>query len=359
MRYLVKMKPLEPYAFGTEQGFSYQGEEGTGKESYFVKSGLLPEQTTVLGMLRYAVLSHKGLLKTSFTYSKEEQAQLAAAVGPESFQFSKEKKQDFGTIQSVSPVFLLNEAGEYLVQNPFHNTAQFMETESEEQADKKKAAGYMPMQMSEHVMETSAGCIRLPKQGAYDAKRGSATGFVNLVTGEIVQDLFRTELISGNRKNNIGEIKEGTYFKREVVTLKKDYAFAVLVEAESLPEEMIVYMGQKKSAFLLHSEETKQKDLETMVQKCFAGGDIWYYALSDLYVPDGLAYENFCIVEEKFQRNLETVHEESGNRSRLRKGNVRFHLIKRGSVFFEILPLLENENCKQIGYNHIVKLGGN
>ena len=38
MKYLIKMTPLEPFAFGTDQGFKYPDEKGTGKESYFVKS---------------------------------------------------------------------------------------------------------------------------------------------------------------------------------------------------------------------------------------------------------------------------------------------------------------------------------
>ena len=48
MKYLVKMTPLEQYAFGDDQGFKYPGEKGTGKESYLVRSRELPEQTTIL-----------------------------------------------------------------------------------------------------------------------------------------------------------------------------------------------------------------------------------------------------------------------------------------------------------------------
>ena len=102
MKYLVKMTPLEPYAFGTEQGFEYPGEEKTGKESYFVKSRFFPEQTTILGMLRYLVLQQQGLLKTDFSYDENEQKQMTECVGKESFSFSSEGVQDFGYIYGVS-----------------------------------------------------------------------------------------------------------------------------------------------------------------------------------------------------------------------------------------------------------------
>ena len=48
MKYLIKITPLEPYTFGTDQNIRYPGEEPTGKETYFVDSGEVPEQTSVL-----------------------------------------------------------------------------------------------------------------------------------------------------------------------------------------------------------------------------------------------------------------------------------------------------------------------
>ena len=49
MQYLVKMTPLEPYCFGTDQSAPYIGAENGGKGTYFIRSKALPEQTTLLG----------------------------------------------------------------------------------------------------------------------------------------------------------------------------------------------------------------------------------------------------------------------------------------------------------------------
>lgn len=66
MQYLVKMTPLEPYCFGTDQSAPYIGAENGGKGTYFIRSKALPEQTTLLGTLRCMILESQGLLKENF-----------------------------------------------------------------------------------------------------------------------------------------------------------------------------------------------------------------------------------------------------------------------------------------------------
>lgn len=273
---------------------------------------------------------------------------MAEAVGPESFRFAATEKQDFGFIESISPVFLTNEKDEVLIRNPFHYKA----TEN----------GYRPIEMCAVEYMTNAGNIKLPKRGEYDAKQGYYSGYVN-ISGESLKwesNLFDTKIVSGNRKNG-KETDDSAYFKRELISLEKGYSFAVLVDMKEnkLPEKMIVYMGQKKSSFQMSCKPAEGMDLQEMVRKAFPSKDTWYYVLSDIYVAEPLHYESFCIVEEKYQRNLETVYKDTEHHHRLRRGNVRFHLIKSGSVFFEKCPQIDaNENCEQIGYNRIVQLGG-
>lgn len=350
MKYLVKMTPLEPYAFGTEQGFAYPGEESLGKSSYFVRSGLLPEQTTIWGMLRFWMLSNSGLMHSNFQYSKEEQERISLEIGSESFQFQAKEVQNFGKLKAISPLFLLNKKDEILIKNPYHN---------------KSTKAYEPMEMSGEEIITSAGTILLPKgKSEYDAKAGYAQGYINLNTKETDTNLFEVHLLSGNRKNNKGDSEEDCYFKREVVTIKKGYSFAVYMEAEAenLPESGIVYMGQKQSMFKLTVIPTKVPSLKEQVEAAFAAceGAAWMYALSDLYVGDkAFTLDTFSIVEEKYVRNLETVYQEEKQLKKVKKSKVRYNLIKSGSVFYEHCPLdLENRNVAQLGYNQIVQLGG-
>lgn len=344
MKYLVKISPLEPYSFGGDQNFKYKDEVPTGKESYFLRSKEVPEQTTILGTLRYLILQEKGLLKTSFTYDVEERNKMKGYIGGESFSYLKTKAQNFGSLKSISPVFLMNQGGDILVKNPFHNTAE---------------NGYQAMKMGASV-ETSYGNISLPLVGEYDAKNGHAYGFINLSNKKVETGLFDTKLVVGNQKNGTEESKKDGFFKREMKTLKEGYCFAVYVETEEdvLPQKTVAYMGKKKSAFLIETEKERPDDLSEKVQACFCEGDIWYYALSDIVVQQPLNYGQFCIVEEKYQRNLETIHGENGHAKRV-KSEIRHHLIESGSVFYQTEPVIaENENAKQIGYNRVVKIGG-
>ena len=54
--YKITLTPVEGYFFGGETTFG----EGQAK-NYFAKSNLLPQETALLGMLRYQILKLKGL----------------------------------------------------------------------------------------------------------------------------------------------------------------------------------------------------------------------------------------------------------------------------------------------------------
>lgn len=69
--YLVTFIPLEPYAFGLERNFSFI--DGTTQKEYhpyFVKTSPIPEQTALLGTLRYLLLEENKLLKRDFDYAR-------------------------------------------------------------------------------------------------------------------------------------------------------------------------------------------------------------------------------------------------------------------------------------------------
>lgn len=347
MRYLVKFRPLEPYSFGTDQSFKYQGVANMAKETYFVRSKKMPEQTTILGALRYLLLQHKGLLKADFYYTTEEKYQMNELIGPQSFSFECKEKQNFGVLHSISPVFLVDSNNHPYVKNPFHN--------------KSDKSGYQPIKMGEKEYHTSAGILKLPATGEYNAKEGYAGGYYGLKSHDVIDEgeIFTSHILTGNRKNNQNENGEDGYFKREVYALKDEYQFAVYVEADDMPEKGIVYMGQKKSAFAVTTSETEDNELDVQVQEAFKEGPEWMYALSDVVITEELSYDSFCIVEQKKIQNLETVYNEKNHTKRLRKSQKQYNLIQSGSVFFERCPVCtDNENHKQIGYNYIVKIGG-
>ena len=347
MQYLVKMVPMEPYCFGTDKSAPYIGAENGGKGTYFIKSKEIPEQTTLLGALRYMILESQGLLKENFGYTPEERQRMSECIGPESFRFISGEKQEFGYIKEISPLFIVSPQGHICIKNPFNN---------------KVSVGYDPIKMMDKTFETSEGAIHLPMQGEYDAKEGYAVGYYDLSTGMIYKDLFKKIITTGNRKNRRPDQtnKDDCFYKRELICLKEKFAFGLYVNAEKLPEKAVIYMGQRKSAFLISAEICNDLPLTQQVKDTFVKyPGKWQYALSDLIVDTKWKAKDFFIAEEKQLRNLETVYNEKKHIGRLRKSSQRFNLVQSGSVFYgSDGPTMSNENGKQIGYNYIVQLGG-
>lgn len=364
----IDFTPLEPYTFGTEQGSRFEGADATGKESYIMTANRFPDQTTILGTLRYLVLRGNNALNSDFKYEGHID-EVNRLIGSESFAFSSENVQGFGKIKSLSPVFIMNKyTGEKYIKNPFCNTAK---------------NGFRPMKMLKSVM-TSKGEISLPQndEEGYKAKNGYAEGFIGLTSGNVLEnsDIFTKIVFSGNRTELRGiesdktENDEG-FFKREAFILAKDFCFSVYLDAEDdafgNETEQIAYMGRKNTAFNvkicvdeISGEDTAGKKLAKEVSEAFErisaeSSDCWYYALSDVYCTELPCYENFSIVEEKQIRNLETILSEE-KYSRKRRKSQRMNLIMSGSVFYEYKPqLMANVNCENAGFNTIVKIGGN
>lgn len=100
--YKIKLTPLDRFFFGGENVFGSDGGQDDRRRSYLVNSNLLPQQTTLLGMLRYQLLAQNNLLLTpnSDAAAKEQAAQL---VGANSFMPDRPDVA-FGIIKGLSPL---------------------------------------------------------------------------------------------------------------------------------------------------------------------------------------------------------------------------------------------------------------
>ena len=342
MKYLIKITPLEPYTFGTDQNIRYPGEEPTGKETYFVDSGEVPEQTTIFGLIRYMILEHSGVLDADFNYDGKEDL-ISNLIGENSFSFNGSGGFNFGKIRKVSPLFLMNDSGEYLVRNPLNN---------------KSSVGYRPFELEEEAVTTSFGTIRMPKAGEYNPKEGLQTGYINLTTKKVENALFQH--IVSTRIRTEDKEDDDNFFKVRSVELKKGFSFAVFAETdgELLSERTICYMGRGKSAFLIESMP-HNNDLEDAVKACFQEGEPCYYALSDLYPGSNFKLDTFSIIREKRIRNLMTRYLKAPYLRKINKSPAQFYLVGAGSVFYGHEPAITKDAYYlNAGYNSLIKIGG-
>jgi len=61
MRYLITIKPLEPFIFGGDNTFGKIGDKENG--TYLVKSRQFPQQSAVLGMLKKEIMIQNSKLQ--------------------------------------------------------------------------------------------------------------------------------------------------------------------------------------------------------------------------------------------------------------------------------------------------------
>lgn len=111
--YQIKLTPVNAYFFGGEKHAEKKGEPGKFEMDYYVRSELYPQQTTLLGTLRYYLLMKNGCLSPRKN-NKESQAN--DLIGKNSFIYRKgETVQTFGKIHSISPLYFLKGDDKYII----------------------------------------------------------------------------------------------------------------------------------------------------------------------------------------------------------------------------------------------------
>ncbi|MBR4344488.1 MAG: hypothetical protein IKP88_17605 [Lachnospiraceae bacterium] len=363
IRYLVKLTPIGVYTFGTDQNYPFPG-ENYGKPSYIAETNLWPEQTTILGMLRYEILRNKSMIKDKNDYTCDELKKIEAIIGSDGFDFSS-SANTLGLIEGISPVFLMKEDGgtdHILIKTPFNHI----------NIEEKDSLEYEPICMNETLITSYGdsegikvpGVIEIEYEGKkktvyqYNAKKGYTRSFLDIDTGKLdKEDVFNVITRTGNWIDGTVQGNNGLFKIRQVL-IKEGYAFGVEVESseDCFTQDSVVKMGKNGSLFKAEFKKLSpgQDSFEDKVAKALCSNptvkkrdEIWYYALSDL-VLENTQYRKFCIVEEKSIRNIGR----KGKRSFMRQ-----NLVRSGSVFFEDEPLLtDNDSLRKIGYNRVIKI---
>lgn len=349
--YLVKMKPMDTFAFGTDVKFHYKGESDESKSSYITKSNMIPPQTTILGMLRFMVLDTKDKLSDS---SKEEAGEpLDEYIGKASFQFDKED-QEFGYIKSVSPVFIMKETQNHqydkFVKNPIHNI-------------KSIEQDWHFIQMSDQNNSTTIGNIALPVEDLKGLKNTDL--FINISSKNKETEMLCNEDIFTSeyevRTSKTTDKDQQIFFKQQMFKMKDSFSFGFYVELDNdfKPKSKSPYfVGQNHSTFCISFTEEKDNLIELLQNRFADEKDRWYYALSDIYFEEEPEYENYYMLNKKSMRNLVSVYR--GNKYQSTKKSKSYSMIASGSVFYKENPFkIKQDNKYRIGYNHIVEIGGN
>ena len=377
-RYMMTLRPLDTFFFGQENKYRKRKEEKSNElkvvADYFQESAFFPQQTTLLGMLRYYLLQVNGQLPI------RDRTEAAKLIGEKSFRLSENGNSgelDFGNIRSLSPVFLSHK-GQYYWPQPLD-----MHLNEDEQVEyfQKKEKTILKTNLPNHngslaffpdydeKEETAQFLIRTDnykqhRPYKYDKKEKRSE-----------RGLFVPEERTGITKGVNGQTLEAAFYKQVVYRLKDDAAFQCIVELDDPKighgHEGFVPMGAEKSMFRIRFEET-DKSLEDMVD-VDNGHAPCLILLSDAYLASGSDQHyhfsisrtkpfRFLKTETKAGKWLDNLHfkdKKNGETTRSK----RFNLFERGSVFYfkkenenmldKMVSQLKGEkNFYQIGYNH-------
>lgn len=382
--YLIKLTPLDKFFFGQKKTF------GDDNANYFVYSSHFPQQTTLLGLLRYQLLQIAG--EDVFKDNKIQDTNKAAKlIGEQSFSpFVKDKLQ-FGIIQSLSPVFIIDKK-----KNDEGKEEYFLPVGRRFQKENEKAP-YNLLHLS-----CQAGCP--PIFGEYKPKKGLASCWLSSKSHTLLneEDFFTKDERIGIRKDYEGATNDDAFFCQRYYRFKNfkkvvedeegneckqppvrvhDFCFATVLETEKAIEHeklngRIVYLGGERQPFLMEvSEETFKLTIESSTLT----SDEKHYTvvlLSDAMIESKLLSEvRFASTEvkdfacllthvgtKKFY-NKENKRQEHYLKESATALSLQKELYARGSVFYFDTEEQANQFCEDlekvpnfhtIGYNHAI-----
>lgn len=334
--YLISLSPMGKFFFGGDMTFTLNGKDSE-NSSYFIKSNRYPQQTSLLGMLRFLILTNAGadVFCDGKIADKDKAARL---IGESSFKAGKQDSS-FGTIERITPCFLMDEKAKEIIL--------LINAIGKEWKFEVKEDGTVVSD--------------------YEAKKSCK---------DIDEDIFLTDLRNGITKEDKHEKKDGGLFKQENLTFNNfdkdgnmihDYKFAFYAEVDEKVglekySGQLVSLGADSSVFAITIKEDVFK--EPKVSTCDKFKGEYVVLTSPSYVEDAdklnVAFAITNVVPFKFLET--TVDTKSYNRiNKAINVSGRYNLYDRGSVFFfknaedkqKFIEKLEScADFRQIGYNY-------
>ncbi len=341
----LKITPIDTYFFGTENINPLNDEA-----NYFLKSNKLPQQSTLLGALRYALLlnADETLFDNNTIVNKTEAAKL---IGEQSFKLD-EIEFKFGKIKKISPVFLIKNNQKYIP---------------------------CPIIGKDDIFELKKNNAFIKN---YDAKKGYNSYYTNGKEFVKEEKIFEEQIQvqnfkeKQNRKQNNLQVnakdKEDAFFKTQFYTLTKDWTFGIAIEIEDenlLPDSFQMKMGGENKLFNFEKTTiiSEPKPLEKFASHNFH----LLTFISDAYTNQYEPIFDFGVLETIPFRYLSSTIEKTEkyyNRSKTDERELKqsklVELIKKGSIFYfsdkEKLIAFEkqfkNNYLQKVGFNHYIKI---
>ena len=337
-KYKITLKPIGKFFFGGDMRFSLNGDKNE-YVSYIIQSMMFPQQTSLLGMLRFLILRNSKAFNNDkqVIVDKEEAKKL---IGDRSFSMEN-KESNFGVISSISPCYL-SEDNRLLLPELMNR--------------KNEPFGAVKQTFSAIINETEKENV--PYLDEYNAKNGTVLCFGN----HSVSDIFKEDCRNGiDRDIETGKTGEKSLFKQISYQFKNDkYAFCFFANVNTdltAYNNQIVSLGADSSYFSFFAEVATNEEIQSQKGKKIV-------LTSDAYIPSGEDLVTLCISETTPFKYLQTSVDKTEHYNRLNSKIItsnKANLYRKGSIFFfeneencrDFQAIIEaQKNFRQIGYNY-------
>lgn len=319
MKYLVTLRPIGSYFFGGEVTLG----DGT-SQNYFVESSILPQASTLLGLMRYEVLRQNGLLSYDPSDPKVLE-QIYKLIGQTGFSLETPVEQ-YGIIHKISPVFLTDgqqfytamplDEGYTVELNTINRCSYFAcdhgsEDQKENITSETTINGFNPKTYDNYKYWCDPAKKRLDNPFTFSQQIG---------------------ITKNGRKDN----EKDAFYKQTLVRLAPSLSMAFTVEVEKgspfKEGKCILPLGGNRSMFVMTIIST-ELDMETIFSPLHREGRL--LALGDAFL-DKVDSESCTFIwgENKPCRYMENSTKRKYSWAKPQKSSVLYHLQTRGSVIY-------------------------
>jgi CRISPR-associated protein Cmr3 len=393
-RYLITLTPIDKFFFGGEITFTRGKDEKkelkrlTDEEkelknfdeafsSYIVKSNPFPQQTSLLGMLRFLLLSSDNDLFALNKIKQGKQNAVAKLIGETSFNLNNNdfSRIEFGKIKFIFPCFIQRQTGKDT------------EWQNYIPAPFDCSLGKVSFEQGKSLLDEEKAVI--PVIDNYYSKKGLPQQYINTNNGYFLEtsDIFKEDERIGIDRDFEGKTKTGAFYKQvfyrfNVKYEERKFRFAFCAELDydfSGNNNFIVSLGGDNSRFSLQAEIVdesfnielpKEYSEKKNFDNCYAKLILLSDALIEKEAIANCLYSINDTVSFRFLTSdisTQNYYKFSGQ-SRLKRSDKKYNLYKRGSVFYfdseleleKFKNTLENKKrFRQIGYNQYEIINNN
>lgn len=354
-KYQITLTPVDKFFFGGDMTFQIGSNEkdefNSQFKSYIIKSSMFPQQTSLLGMLRFLILRNGGseIFANGHIVNKDKAKEL---IGERSFSVNDAHNENqFGAIKSISHVRV--------------RRIKDNKTSDLEYAPKFKELTFEKVSMGTYNLKDF--CIPNISKDEYNAKNGLSTKLTDGEKSYELENVFKEDRHIGIDRNiKTGKTDEGALFKQISYRFNTDEAtYCFVFEANvddivnlEMYDRQIISVGADNSQFVLGIS----KDIKTNEHVSTLKNAV--YLLSPAFLSREEARKaTFAVTNLMPFRflsfSMQAVDSYHVLKNRTARSD-RYELYAPGSVFYFndnaqkqafVKCLEEKKEFRQIGYN--------